>query len=584
MNYLPFALLAYLLNSIAVTVDKFLLTKIVPNPLVYVFYISLLSLLVLFGLPFTHIPTLGIFILASAYTICWTIGAYFMFSGLKVGQISRVIPVIGTITPLILLFYAGKTGTISINETWGAVILILALIFITAQSWLGKINKKEIIFELLASLFFAVSYIFLKAAYLQTDFLTVLVWGKLILIPFILLVIPMKIKLHTRKLKLSPLFFLGQIAGGTSQLLLTFSIFLASPALVNSLQGTQYVFILILSLIFFKEKTDRLFWIIKVLGILLICLGLFVLALQNTKIKPDFGLTYSPRYARQLDLEPGMTFINILDSLKVKKVRLPVYWDEVEVFPGTFNFSAVDYYLNLAEQKGVKVILVLGYKQPRWPECFTPIWVSDLTKEAKEARILELVAKEVEHFKIYPNIEAWQVENEPLFTFGKCDKRLDKISLLKKEVAIVRNLDPRPILITDSGELSSWLGSINHSDLFGASLYKQVWNKYLGSLDYPLPPFFYTVKDKLVRAIAGKGGQTIISELQAEPWMTKGQPINASNLPEQIKLFPASKLAQNIDYAKETGFSEIYLWGIEWWYFMANHGHPEYLQYAKTLF
>ena len=53
---------------------------------------------------------------------------------------------------------------------------------------------------------------------------------------------------------------------------------------------------------------------------------------------------------------------------------------------------------------------------------------------------------------------------------------------------------------------------------------------------------------------------------------------------EQAKFFPLKDFQDIISYAKKTGFDTQYLWGIEWWYWMAEHGHPEYLEYAKTLF
>ena len=204
-----------------------------------------------------------------------------MFSGLKIGQVSRVIPVIGTLTPLFLLIYSRQT--ISTNELWAAVILILGLIFVTLENWFGKINKKEILFEVLASLLFAASYLVLKEAYNQGNFLTVLVWGRWVLIPLVIIAAFFQ---HKSKISFNEgnllsfgnkLLLVGQAAGVSSQLLLTFSISLASPALVNSMQGIQYVFIFIFSLIFLKEKTSG--WILmgKIIGIILIGLGLFIL-------------------------------------------------------------------------------------------------------------------------------------------------------------------------------------------------------------------------------------------------------------------------------------------------------------------
>ena len=187
MSHLPFTLLAYFLNSISVTINKVLLKKTIPDPFVYIFYVSVFSLILLPGIFFTHVPPYFALILASISTICWTIGAYFMFKALKVGLVSRVIPVIGTLIPLILLIDASSKSAISTNQTWAIYFLTLGIVFITILDWKGRVQKKEIIFEIVSAILFAISYILLREAYLKADFFSVLVWSRLVLIPLIIL-------------------------------------------------------------------------------------------------------------------------------------------------------------------------------------------------------------------------------------------------------------------------------------------------------------------------------------------------------------------------------------------------------------
>ena len=301
--YLPISILAFILNGIAVTVDKFLLTKVIPDPLFYVFYFSLISFLAIFAIPFTHIPTFEVFLLSSVSTVLWTLAAYCMFKALKIGLVQRVIPVIGSLNPLILFTIGISFGTILVNEAWAIIVLILGLIFLTLSDWRGKISKSELLLEILASSLFAFSYLLLKQAYLQADFIsagknsfiTVLVWSRFILIPVavVFLLVP------TLRSKVVPnqsqgvsmlkrgglLFIFGQISAGISQFLIFFAVSLGNPALINSLQGTQYVFLFILSLILakkypqiFGEKYNKIALSSKILGILLIGLGLYLLA------------------------------------------------------------------------------------------------------------------------------------------------------------------------------------------------------------------------------------------------------------------------------------------------------------------
>ncbi|GEM_PF-674429 len=303
MNHLPFTLTAYFFNALAVLANKFLLSKTIPDPLVYIFYISLISILAVFALPFTQIPTIPIFTLASASTLLWTLGAYFMFKALQIGQVSRVIPIIGTLIPLILLLFASETNAITTLQAWAVLILVLGMIFLSLQELLqGAFSKREIIFELVSAGSFALSYIILRQAYLSLDFFSTIVWSRLILLPFclLILIIPtVRRKIITSSLSLSSrrkpgsikmgLIFLGsQVSGVISELLLLFSISLANPALVNSLQGSQYVFLLIFTIILgkkypaiFGEKYTLLILVPKLMGIALIGLGLYLLAFTS---------------------------------------------------------------------------------------------------------------------------------------------------------------------------------------------------------------------------------------------------------------------------------------------------------------
>jgi len=296
MNHLPFTITAYLFNALSVLTNKFLLNKIIPDPLIYIFYISLFSLLAVLALPFTHVPTFEVFNIASLSTLLWTAGAYLMFKALKIGQVSRVIPIIGTLIPLILLLFASETNAISSIQAWAVLILIVAMIFLTLQDILqGSFKKQEIIFEVLSAVSFAISYIILRQAYLKLDFFSVLVWSRLILLPLgiaILLIPSLRRKIITPAglqinffSKEGLVFLGGQASGAISEFLILFSISLANPALVNSLQGTQYVFLFIFAILLskkypaiFQEKYNILSLSSKIIGICLIGLGLYLLS------------------------------------------------------------------------------------------------------------------------------------------------------------------------------------------------------------------------------------------------------------------------------------------------------------------
>src|SRR3990167_5936119 len=200
----------------------------------------------LLGLPFAHMPTGFVFILASLSTFLWTIGAYLMFAAIKNEAVSRVVPTIGTLIPLILFAHAAIFSTISQTQILAVGILVLGLVFLTFSS----LHLKGVKLEVLSALFFAISYLVLRESYLRENFLTVLVYSRFVLIPLCLAIffIP-----KGPKPKLNLLFVAGQAAGGMQQLLLTFAISLATPALVNSIAGIQYVFLFFFSLLLSKK-------------------------------------------------------------------------------------------------------------------------------------------------------------------------------------------------------------------------------------------------------------------------------------------------------------------------------------------
>lgn len=307
----------------------------------------------------------------------------------------------------------------------------------------------------------------------------------------------------------------------------------------------------------------------------------FIYEQNNLKKPSNFGFSYSPRTAEKLGLDPKQTYLTALKDLNPKTVRLMAYWDEIEKIEDQYDFSNLDYYLNEARNKNVPVILAVGYKLPRWPECFTPKYLKNRPLEALRERQLKMVKKVVERYSDDQNIKAFQIENEPLFAFGECPP-IDK-EFFEQEIALVKTLTKKPIIVTDSGELRGWRTPMRLADIFGTTIYRNVSNTYFGRFSWPLPAWTYSLKAYLVKVFfAPNNQQIIIAELQAEPWFST--PPNTTPVNKQTKLFTAKNLEGNADFAKKTGFSESLFWGVEWWYYMKANNHPEYVETAKELF
>ncbi len=293
-----------------------------------------------------------------------------------------------------------------------------------------------------------------------------------------------------------------------------------------------------------------------------------------------FGVTFSAPQAEYLGLDWRATYLDMLDNLKIKNLRLLAYWNQIEVTPDQYDFIDLDWQVAEATKRGVKIIMTIGRRLPHWPECHSPGWTKDLSEKENQAEILTMIKTVTEHYKDQPGIVMWQVDNEPLVDwFGSCPKP-DR-DFVKKEIALVKSLDSRPVLITDSGELSSWVWAARLGDYFGTTMYRVVWNKYIGywSYDWFLPPAFYTLKAKLNGLDLNK---VIVAELQTEAWLRDD--ISKISLEEQKKSINPEQFRKNIGVARRTGFSEAYLWGVEYWYWLKDkQGDVSLYEEAKKL-
>jgi hypothetical protein len=312
----------------------------------------------------------------------------------------------------------------------------------------------------------------------------------------------------------------------------------------------------------------------------------FILLLLAQKEKPKeiiYGMSFNTPYARELGLDWQETYDAILDELGVRHLRLAAHWPMVEPAPNSYNFTELDHQISRAEEVGAEVILGVGRRLPRWPECHIPDWVNGMSQTEQQAAQLRYVEAVVNRYKDSSAITVWQVENEPFlaaFAFEHCGE-LD-VDFLDEEIALVRSLDDsRPILVTDSGNLGTWYGAYSRGDRFGTSVYVHFWNPELGQFRTWLPPWFYRVKDNLMATVYGEK-ETYLIELSAEPWLL--EPITDVPLEIQFTRMNLEKFEDILEYAEATHYEMQYLWGAEWWYWLHLQGRSEMWERGQKLF
>lgn len=325
-------------------------------------------------------------------------------------------------------------------------------------------------------------------------------------------------------------------------------------------------------------------WILIILAIVSVLTTLALYLMQKPEPKKiTYGVSFNTMYARELNLDWQETYDAIIDDLGVRHFRLAAHWPMTEPERDIFNFEELDYQLDRANEVGADVVFAVGRRLPRWPECHVPEWAKGLPWEEQKAEIREYIKTVVERYKDNPAIVYWQVENEPylgVFATDHCGG-LDE-DFLQEEIALVKSLDPtRPILVTDSGNLGTWMGAYKNGDAFGTSVYVYFWNPELGQFKSVLPPWFYRLKEGVMKTMYGDK-PTFLIELAAEPWLL--EPVVNVDLETQYSRMDLNKVNEIIDYAEETRYDKQYLWGAEWWYWLKLQGHTEIWDRSKLLF
>lgn len=310
-------------------------------------------------------------------------------------------------------------------------------------------------------------------------------------------------------------------------------------------------------------------------------LTLFVAAFVWLNSRPithtTFGVTFSWVYAQELHQDPLDLYEELIDDLKVRHVRLPLYWSQIETAQDEFDWKMPDALVALSEDRGVQLTIAVGIKVPRWPECYIPDWVKtqDVTKQNQAA--LSFIEESVNRYKGSSAVVRWQVENEPFFLYGECPEI--SVAQFKQHVDLVRDLDDRPIQVTVSGEMGPWLDSAQAGDILGISMYRKTWNDLFGYFIYPLTPEYYFFRASLIKEYVS---QVIVSELQAEPWFSA--PIDSRPLSYWYDVFDVEMFENNIEFVRQAGLPEAYLWGAEWWYTLKQDGDDRLWEAARPLF
>lgn len=310
MTWILLATVGGFINAIVAFLDKHIVSdeSIMPRPFVYAFYTCLLTgfwvLIFLAGLlPVLEewgapslvdiskpdLPTIGMSFL-SAYA--FFIALLSMYEALRKENAVNVIPIIGAISALAAmgLGYAFLDAVLSPNFIWGIVVMALGTMLVAKS-----IPSRSVVLNLINSgVFFAVHYTAMKWLFNYIGFNDGFFWSRigLMLFALSLLLIPVyfkKIRSQTKKTssRAGMLVLVNKVLAGVAAFLVLKATDLGDVAVVQALDGLKFVFILVITEIFYRAlpttmartSSNPVESARRVLYVSLITIGYFILFL-----------------------------------------------------------------------------------------------------------------------------------------------------------------------------------------------------------------------------------------------------------------------------------------------------------------
>lgn len=299
MSWLLTIILAYLLFALVSLGDRYLLLGS-PEPKTYTFYVGTLGIAAVILAPFTgfFIPSLWALLICFSGALAYILFLYLMYSAIEKFEVSRVIPAVGALIPLITLviIYLLSGG----NHLFGAKGFIAFFLLILGSVAINLKFSKTVSFRSLglssaAAFFASLGFVFSKYAYLLLPFWTAFIWMRIfafLIVLFFLFNQKTREEVFKKKefftQKTFFLFVAVQVLGASAFILQNWAINLAGLSylpIINALQGAQYAFLFLLILLIsrklplaLKENISKKIVFQKISAIIVIGAGLILLA------------------------------------------------------------------------------------------------------------------------------------------------------------------------------------------------------------------------------------------------------------------------------------------------------------------
>lgn len=269
------AFFGYICLAVVNILDKFILSKAVPKPIMFVFYSTALVLpifvLLLFGAG--YLADFIDYIIAAIAGICFSLALWAMYIGWQQSEVSHAGPLLGAVTSFFVLFLGQLflLESLTAQQIMGVFILIVGSLLISGE----KSRQHQgwhigMLWIILAGLLYAISHVASKYTYDAYGFYTGLVWtrGFMGLFGAALLLSPTVRRTffgakpsradQTPMARQFGLVFSSRALAVVAVLLLQYAIAIGSVTIVNALAGIQFAFLLA-AIVLLTKFAPRLF-------------------------------------------------------------------------------------------------------------------------------------------------------------------------------------------------------------------------------------------------------------------------------------------------------------------------------------
>jgi drug/metabolite transporter (DMT)-like permease len=311
---------SYFINAGVYVADKFLLSKKIHSSIAYAFYVGIWSIFNVVLLLFAPhwLPNLRELILDLLAGFLFLVTLVFWYKALHQSEASRVVPIVGALVPIFsfILSFIFLGEILSQRQFLAFGILICGGLLISIKrtkiyvyqkvvarfreiigNILGDVparyqpTSRLLINSVFSAVFFAAYYVLMKYIYMYQPFIGSFVWSRLgsFLGVLLMLFVPgwryliVQQQKGAKTPKNMVIFLIIRLMAAAAFIMINWAISTGNVAIVNALQGVQYLFLFLIILMvsrrFPKMLNEQLgggVLMQKLIGTLMVGLGLYL--------------------------------------------------------------------------------------------------------------------------------------------------------------------------------------------------------------------------------------------------------------------------------------------------------------------